>query len=624
MQAGRHMKKLASIMMVIAALSLAGCGGGGSGPLSGSQSGGGSGSGAAKLSLLASVPQLPSDGSKTVTLTALVEDSSNNVVSGAPVTFQASSGALQVSSGTTGSNGTATATLSTGGDPTNRTIKVTATSGSTSSTVDISVVGTKLSLSGPTSLVLNHSGTYTATLVDSSGNGIANQTVTVTSAKDNTLNPATLTTNSTGQATFQVTAVNSGTDTLTAAALGLQATQSVSVSSNSFAFTSPTASASVVVGASATVTVVWTNSGSPVTGQTVNFSATRGTLSASTATTDSSGSATVTISSTTSGPAVISASSSANGGVSAQVTINFIATNPSTIDVQSSPTTVATQGQSILTATVRDASGNLVANQTVDFALTQDPTSGALSSASAVTNAQGQASVDYTAGSTTSGTNGVTVTATVQGTSVSGTTSLTVAGQTVFLSLGTGNLITAYSSTQYEMPYTVQAVDSAGNPVSGVTITFSVQSMGYIKGERKWDGTTWATYTNTSATDSEVYVLDGIDGCQTEDANNDGIEDNNYNNDVNTIWPGLVASTDVSSATTDSSGTATVNLIYPKDHAYYVAEKLTASATVQGTQSSTSATFWLPGLATDFNTQTTAPPGPVSPYGTATSCASPN
>jgi hypothetical protein len=67
-----------------------------------------------------------------------------------------------------------------------------------------------------------------------------------------------------------------------------------------------------------------------------------------------------------------------------------------------------------------------------------------------------------------------------------------------------------------------------------------------------------------------------------------------------------------------------VNLIYPKDHAFYVAVKLTATATVTGTQSSTSAIFWLPGLAADFNTQSTAPPGPTSPYGTATACSNPN
>ena len=56
-----------------------------------------------------------------------------------------------------------------------------------------------------------------------------------------------------------------------------------------------------------------------------------------------------------------------------------------------------------------------------------------------------------------------------------------------------------------------------------------------------------------------------------------------------------------------------MNIIYPKDHAKWTAVELTATATVNGTQSSTSASFWLVGLATDYNNQTVAPPGENSP-----------
>ena len=52
--------------------------------------------------------------------------------------------------------------------------------------------------------------------------------------------------------------------------------------------------------------------------------------------------------------------------------------------------------------------------------------------------------------------------------------------------------------------------------------------------------------------------------------------------------------------TTPRRGTANVNLIYPKDHAYWVQVALTATATVAGTQNSTTATFWLPGAAADY------------------------
>lgn len=629
------MKKFVSMVVAIAALALAGCGGG-SGPLTGASSSGSGGTPPPQVkytvSMLASSPQMPSDGSTPATITALVEDSTNNVVSGVPVTFSASSGAMEVTAGTTGSNGTATAALSTGGDTSDRQITVTGVAGATTATVTVSVIGTKLSLSGPTSLIIGNSGTYTATLVDSAGNPIANESVTVKSANGNTVSTSPVTTNSTGEATFTLTAANPGADTITAAAEGIQATQSVSVSNEAFSFSSPSADAEIEIGANQAVSVTWVNNGAAVTAQPVTFATTRGTFtstgtSTATVNTDSTGTATATLSSTNAGPATISASGSS---VSTQIAVDFIATTPSSINVQASPTSVATQGPSSITATVRDTNNNLVPNQTVDFTLS-DLTGGSLSAATAITNAEGQATVVYTAGSTTSATNGVTVTATVQGTAVTSSTSLTVAGQTAFLSLGTGNVVVEYpigstAPTQYELPYSVQAVDSSGHGISGVTVNFTVTSLGYLKGGRPaYVNGIWATVSSTTSGDADLYTLDGVDGCLSEDANKNGIldpgEDYNGNGKLD---PGLVASTDVSSGVTNSAGSTTVNLIYPKDHAYYVAVMLTATATVSGTQSSTSVKFWLPGATTDFTNSNTSPPGPASPYGTETTCINPN
>jgi hypothetical protein len=128
------------------------------------------------------------------------------------------------------------------------------------------------------------------------------------------LSPATVTTASTGQASFTVTATKSGTDTITATTpdytpsptFGETATVSVAVSAQNFAFTNPPASATttdVDLGVSQTLSVVWTVSGVAQAGQVITFAATRGTLSSTTATTDATGTATVTISSTVAGPA---------------------------------------------------------------------------------------------------------------------------------------------------------------------------------------------------------------------------------------------------------------------------------------------------------------------------------
>lgn len=603
------------------------------------------------LTLLTSLPQIPSDGSKTAKISALVRDANNNFVTGTAVSFVASSGGLTVTQATTDATGTATATLSSAGDTSNRNITVTAQAGTSTATITVGVIGTKLTLSGPASLVQGSMGTYTVSLTDAGGNGISNQTVALTSSLGNTLAPTTYMTDATGQKTFTMTAVNGGNDTITAAAAGLTATQTVAVSNQSFKFTAPVASANTKVnlGVSAPVTVNWSTAGVLQVGKTVSFSATRGTLSAPSAVTDASGNASVTISSIASGPSVISASAAT---VTAQSSVDFVATTPASLKAQASPAIIATQGTSTVTVTVRDAQNNLVEGQTVNFSITQDSTGGALSVSSGVTDAQGQASTVYTASTTTSANNGVIISATVQGTAVTGTTSLTVAGQTVFLSLGTGNTVIAYvppnspagtPSVQYELPYSVQAVDNAGHGVNNVPISFTVTSLAYLKGFMVWNGANWQAAPSTSqptttsvgpppviapSTDPDAYLVTGIAGCASEDVNNNGIlttgpGGNDYNSNGK-LDPGLVAATDIPNATTSNGGSVSLNLIYPKDHAYWVAIRLTATATVAGTQSSTSADFWLPGAAIDYGTKTTAPPGPNSPYGQAPTCKQAN
>ncbi|MFI4895421.1 MAG: Ig-like domain-containing protein [Steroidobacterales bacterium] len=638
---------------LVAALALLGCGGNDPSSFastSSSSSSGGGSSVAASITLISSVPQLPSNNSTPATLTAIVKNAQNAVVTGADVVFATSSGVIApavtssgVTAGTTDNNGEAAATLTTPGDPSNRTLTVTATVGTVSATIKLDVVGTQLSLTGPASLIQGSIGTFSASLTNSGGVGIPNTAVAVTSAKGNTLSAANLTTDATGHVTFTMTATNAGADTVTATALGVSASQAVAVSSQNFAFTSPAANTTVVLNAAQTVTLVWTNAGAAVTGQAVSFSTTRGLFSGGTTTvtvnTDGTGTATASISSTSAGPAVITASAS---GVSAQLTLGFVATTPSQIDVQASPATIPTSGSSTITAIVRDAQNNLVANQTIDFQLS-DKTGGSLSVGSALTNAQGVASTVYTATTSASAASGVTVTATVQGTAIQNSVSLTVGGQTVFLSLGTGNLITPLNSTQFTMPWTLQAVDSGGNPVTGVTVTFTVHSFPYADippAQINANGSTAAGYAAYAKGSwlpiADVAQCNGVIGtvwcqfvtttCFNEDVTGSGVlqspsEDINGNGRLD---PGDVASVSPGSGVTDSTGTVPISILYPQDHAEWVHVKLTASATVSGTESSTSANFWLPILASDVDTANTTPPGYNSPYGVAAVCTNPN
>jgi hypothetical protein len=353
------------------------------------------------------------------------------------------------------------------------------------------------------------------------------------------------------------------------------------------------------------------------------------------ATTDGTGTATVEISATNAGPAIITASAT---GVSAQQAVTFVSVNPSTINLQASPATVPTLGQSTITATVRDAANNLVEGQTVSFELT-DVSGGSLSVGSAITDVQGQAQTVYTASSSDSATNGVTITASIPAVpAVAQTTvDLTVGGQTVFLSLGTGEQIGENADkTEFLLPYIVQALDAAGNAVNGVNITLNVQSDEYAKGGWVVYGTEWV---QTGVPSGAPYTTTppGVTVCQNEDINHNGIldagEDFNGNGkldpgNVAAVSPGTVttAPTTVTSgsSTITVDGSAALIISYPEDHALWVQVTLTATATVSGSQSSTSSTFWLPILATYVTTTTTSPPGYLSPYGVATSCANPD
>jgi hypothetical protein len=425
--------------------------------------------------------------------------------------------------------------------------------------------------------------------------------------------------------------------------LGLSSAAALSVSSQAFAFTAPTASSNIALNAAQPLTVVWTNSGAPVTGQTVTFSTTRGLFANNattiTTTTDSTGTAgtvaaPITVSSTTAGPGVITASGT---GVTAQLQVNFVATVPSQINIQASPDTVETSGQSTITAVVRDAQDNLVDGETVDFQLT-DKTGGSISVATAVTNTQGVAQTVYTATGTASGSNGVSVTATVQGTAIQDTVTLTVGGQTVFLSLGTGNTLNENANkTQFILPFVIQALDSAGNPVTGATVTLTIASLPptgapATVGPDFTSADTYAAYrkgywfTGTDALSGAVCTTTGwcqliISECLNEDILGNGIfeasEDVNNNGKLD---PGNVAVVTPGSVITDSTGTANVNVTYPEDHGQWVQVLLTATSGVTGTQASTTSKFWLPMLAAYITNPLVQPPGDTSPYGTNVNC----
>jgi len=596
------------------------------------------------------------------------------------VSFSVDSGTLLSPASVTDASGVATATLSTGSDKSNRNIKVTVLSGSVSGSIVIPVAGTALAYAGVTTVTLGNTVTLGVKATDSRGAVIANVPVTIRSSLGNALSAASATTDAQGSATVRYTATNAGTDTLTFQAAGASVAPTLQISAENFVFVSPAANTQIVVGSSYPVSVRYLSNGVAQSGKTVLFTATAGTVSPTSAVTDASGMAVTTVMASTAGPAIVQASYTA-AGVNAQATlpIEFVAQTPATLVLQVTPTALGpnpagtTTQQAQVLATVTDANGNPVKGTTVNFTRTSDPSAGGLNQASAVTDSSGQASVQYIAGALTTASNGVRLKATVAGVTTSrptcdatntvcGTTTLTVNQSALFIALGTGNTISNLDEQTYKKDWVVYVTDANGVAVPNVSLTIKVLPVGYCRGELVFDGTTWVVPSSARYFANEDLNFNGVldpkedsngNGVLDpgEDANGNGVldpredatngvldpgEDANGNGVLDpgedatngVLDPGNVISvTTATSATatstgtvkTDSTGRATISLVYAESYAPWVRVKLRAEAVVTGTESSKEAIFLVTGAASDFSSQTTPPAGRVSPFGSAVS-----
>jgi len=620
----------------------------------------------ASIDLLVSNSQMPSDDSRKVTLTALVKDGKNRAIAGQTVSFSSEStvdpGIVTVTQATTDASGQAVANLGTGGNKSYRVITVKAKAGLKEASNTVEVTGTALYISGQDSIVLTHAADYTVSLKDSAGSPIAGKSVTVT-CKYNQF-PATGTNTVTGitdgngqiKVTLNATDAAGQKDTLTAesSSMGLKdsrvATKDVTVVNTYFVFNKPAADAEIEVNTLTDVEVEYKEGGAPKVGITVNFSTSRGTLSAASAVTDAAGKATVKISSATTGPATISAS--VVSGPSAERKVEFVSSTPNTVTLQADPTVIgtnangATKEQSKITAVIRDSSDNFVKNKTVNFTLMADPSVGYLSPATARTDSAGMASVQYVAGSATSGTDGVKIEAQEPVSGKKATVYLTVAKKAVNITLGEPTGISSKDASTYEKVFTVMVTDSVGNPVQGAVVTAKIFPVAYYKGTFVDSGTDW-TWNRTLA---EIYNPDnyyytdpngaGTNYCINEDLTTwqskkeyalNGIldvyagdvppdrEDHNKNKKLD---PGGIASV-TASVTTDANGLGKLSVLYLKRYAPWATVKLQVTTYVEGTEGKDETVFLLKYLVDDYLYIERIPP-PNSPFGRSTVCSDAN
>lgn len=193
----------------------------------------------------------------------------------------------------------------------------------------------------------------------------------------------------------------------------------------------------------------------------VSFTTTLGTLSSSTVTTNSNGIATVNLSpGPTPGTAVVTATwESVSKSVSVTISSGSlsISANPSTIAAGSTMTSTITAHVTL--------NGNPLVGETVTFSAT--PTLGTLSSTTATTDAQGDATATFTPGTTIG-----TTTITAQWGTLTQSTPVNIAVGTVSVQ---ANATTIYANSSDTAVITVTVLLD-GSPVSNAVVTFATNS----------------------------------------------------------------------------------------------------------------------------------------------------
>ncbi len=577
----------------------------------------------ASLELYANSIQLASSGSDEVELIALVKNEQSVLMEGVEVSFSAASGdgvELQLTQPETAADGTARAILTSQNDASNRTVTITAGAGSLTQTVEITIAGTEVTINGASSVILNDSVDYTIRVQDSDGTSILNQDV-VLSAVNGTLSSTTVNTGANGQATVSYTASTSGEDTITAAALNAETSFTVQVQQDEFNFVNlPTEE--VPLGQTQTITVQWRQDNTPVVGQNVIFSASRGVIAGNaTVVTDAEGQASIDISANNAGISSITASASDGSGnvlVSALTQIEFIATTPHTLIADASPDIIGPDGQtSTISAVVRDVDGNLVKNSVVNFSVS-DVSTGFVSPSQATTDSKGIATTVFTSGSVSTQ-DAVVVTAFVaDDPAIDDEVVLTVGARAFDISLGTGNELEEATSTSYLKRFGVFVSDSAGQPVSGVNLTASVAPVKYVNGGEYRTGF-WVF-----DDDASQWVAIVNQNCETEDVNDNGILDttprDEDTNEDGMLTPGLIGTIAFANgaAVTDENGYAELEYRYPRSYAIWYDAVISVFGQSTGSEASAKMRYTLSISADDVTDEGASPP--ANPFGVTDQC----
>ena len=568
-----------------------------------------------KLSILA-------NNTDSATATATLLDNLNVPLKDATITFATTGGQINASSVTTDTNGVAAIIVKSGPIKTNQTINISASATyAQAQTTQISITGTTLTLStDKTNIETGTTSTLTATLKDVANIAISSTTVNfvITSGSGFiTLSADNGATDTSGQISITISAINAGTAVVQAAALGAVASQTyiIAAPATAFGITTPsedpkslsTNTALPIITTAPGVTTVeyFTSIGFWNNGEN-NYEAPVAV----------NGTATANLTSTTAGTTNVIVRDKANPTTktdSIQINISAPPAESASLALQASSTVVApstgpSKNTVTLEAFVRSANGAVVGNAPVQFSIINSTGGGENILPIIVnTNDFGKAATTFYSG-TSSDSDGITVRAKVNGITYLGNPiqddiNIIIGGTPGSVTLGCATEITVVNTTTYSYPFTVQVDDANGNPVKNATVTLNIWPTHYRIGY--WNKLvqviqpppSWLNPVNDYDIPNED-VNKNLRLDNAEDIGPIGSGDRcpipvDATPDGKLTPPNSSAGSVPPTVNTLDDGTATFNLTYLKSYSGWIKIHLTASVLVYGTETSSSYDMWL-------------------------------
>ncbi len=606
----------------------------------------------AALGLGTSQISVKSDNSDSAMITATALDKNNASIQGTNVSFSASGGQLSAASVATDANGKAVVQFSAGNVNTaNQVVTITATAGTLPSrSIPIQIVGNTLQLtaantslpadgSQDTDIQVTLQNAGSAPIFDSS---VCFQTLSTAGGNLSLSDPATGNVLSTpcpvsgvtgvlagntdvsGQLHIRARGSSAGQVTLIASSAGTLASQDFSIvdTGQLFQITAPAHNAPPQLINTGGFTFIVKAPGA----QTVFLSTSLGTWQNNQATIEvpvSGDQATATLTSNLAGVANVLAQDKNTPTRTDNVQVQFTAdiSNAAQLLLDASPRVVpvstgGVQNSSTLIATLLTAQDQPVANAVVSFTFLNSTGGGeVISPPTAVTGATGEASTTFTSGSRASSANGISIQAQVvkpDGTILKAVFNMVITGKAGSVTIGTSTTVASINQdTAYSLPMSVLVADVNGNPISNTVVNLSAWPLFYNTGFRAGSFNSndskpsrpivTAVFPNEDVNENLI-----CDGCNPPGSGED------FNADGVLTPPNTVAGNLPSSVTTDQNGLATFNLVYLKEYADWVEDRIRASTLISGTEIVSQFVFTLPGSVTDETAS--SPVLPNSPF----------